>query len=74
MEATLSPETVPASAEAENIPTKHVKDLDQPTPLPKKQMSVLILLLLCEPVTASVIFPFVAKVYNLPFLGSEDSF
>ena len=32
------------------------------TPLPKMQMSILLLLLLCEPIAATVVYPFVAQV------------
>ena len=32
------------------------------TPLPRAQMAILLLLLLCEPVSAFVIYPFLAQV------------
>lgn len=48
--------------EDETTPSTALGPDDRPTPLPKMQMTILLLLLLCEPVSGFVIYPFVAQV------------
>ena len=50
------------------------KDKKKPTPLPKLQLSILLLLQLAEPITSQCILPFITQVklldVNMP--GMED--
>ena len=54
--ASVPNETQPLLAEDEAAQNK------QPTPLPKLQISILMLLLLAEPVTSHCIYPFINQV------------
>ncbi|KAG8790969.1 hypothetical protein FRC12_010499 [Ceratobasidium sp. 428] len=43
------------------------------TPLPMKQLSILLLMGLCEPITATVIYPFIAELVNKTGVTGGDS-
>lgn len=62
----VSPTTLRRTSEpdhyGESFVDRQQRDEEPPTPLPKKQMAILLFLLLTEPVSGFVIYPFVAKV------------
>ncbi|KAG8762049.1 hypothetical protein FRC12_009212 [Ceratobasidium sp. 428] len=45
----------------------------KPTPLPMKQISILLLMGLCEPITFTVIYPFIAELVNKTGVTGGDS-
>ena len=67
------PSLEPLDVDMDDVDADSPMQSTGPTPLPKLQSSILFLLLFCEPITASVIFPFVAKV-NLWPTNVSDSY
>jgi hypothetical protein len=61
--------TIIAGEQTALLPTRTV---EKPTPLPRLQMSVLMLLLFAEPITSQCIMPFINQVYRYTAFNQDS--